>query len=66
MKGAASYISSGYTCAPPQVATNIKAGWSRGIIQDTYLRNEATSDEYVGGGVDGLPICSPKFAVLPP
>ena len=31
-KGAASFVSSGSTCAPPQVATNIRAGWSMGII----------------------------------
>ena len=47
-KGVASYVSSGSTCAPPQVATNIRAGWSMGIIQDTYLRYEAARDQYVG------------------
>ena len=65
-KGAASYISSGATCAPPQVATNIRAGWTMGVIQDTYLRYEAAGDQYVGRVVSGLPICSAKFAVLPP
>ena len=64
-KGAASFVSSGATCAPPQVATNIRAGWSMGIIQDTYLRFEAAGDQYVGRVVVGLPLCSPKFAVLP-
>ena len=64
-KGAASYVSSGSTCAPPQVATNIRAGWSMGIIQDTYLRYEAAGDQYVGRVVCGLPLSSPKFAVLP-
>ena len=29
-KGASSYISSGSTCAPPQVATNIRADWMMG------------------------------------
>ena len=65
-KGAATYISSGSTCAPPQVATNIRAGWTMGTIQDTYLRYEAAGDQYVGRVVTGLPICSWKFAVLPP
>ena len=64
-KGAASYVSSGSTCSPPQVATNIRAGWSMGIIQDTYLRYEAAGDQYVGRVVSGLPLSSPKFAVLP-
>ena len=36
-KGAATYVSSGSTCAPPQVATNIRAGWTMGPVQDTYL-----------------------------
>ena len=36
-KGAASYVSSGPTYGPPQVATNIRAGWTVGQIQDTYL-----------------------------
>ena len=64
-KGAASFVSSGSTCAPPQVATNIRARWSMGIIQDTYLRYEAAGDQYVGRVVCGLPLSSPKFAVLP-
>ena len=64
-KGAASYVSSGSTCAPPQVATNIRARWSMGIIQDTYLHYEAAGDQYVGRVVSGLPLSSPKFAVLP-
>ena len=65
-KGAASFVSSGSTCAPPQVATNIRAGWTMGQIQDTYLRYESAGDQYVGCVVSGLPLCSPKFAVLPP
>ena len=36
-KGAASYISSGSTCASPQVATNIRAGWTMCVIQDTHI-----------------------------
>ena len=61
-KGAASYVSSGSTCAPPQVATNIRAGWSMGIIQDTYLRYESAGDQYVGQVISGLPLSSPKFS----
>ena len=65
-KGAAGYISSGSTCAPPQVATNLRAGWTMGVIQDTYLKYEAAGDQYVGRVVSGLPVCSAKFAILPP
>ena len=64
-KGASSYVSGGSTCAPPQVATNIRAGWTMGGVQDTYLRYEAAGDQYVGRVVSELPISSPKFAALP-
>ena len=37
-----------------------------GVIQDTYLKYEAAGDQYVGRVVSGLPLCSAKFAVLPP
>ena len=65
-KGAATYVSSGATCSPPQVATNIRAGWTMGVVQDTYLRYKAAGDQYIGRVVSGLPICSAKFSVLPP
>ena len=64
-KGASSYVSSGSTCAPPQVAPNIRARWSICIIQDTYLRYDTAGDHYVGRIVCGLPLSSPKFAILP-
>ena len=63
-KGTASYVSSGSTCATPKVATNIRAEWSMGIIQDTYLRYEAAGDQYVVRVFCGLPLASPKFAIL--
>ena len=65
-KGAATYVSSGSTCAPPQVATNIRAGWTMGAIQDTYLRYESAGDQYVGQVVSGSPLSSAKFGALPP
>ena len=37
-----------------------------GAIQDTYIRYEAIGDQYNGRVLAGLPICSSKFAVLPP
>jgi len=65
-KGAATFVSSGATCSPPQVATNIRAGWTMGVVQDTYLRYESAGDQYVGRVVAGLPIFPAKFSVLPP
>ena len=65
-KGAATYVSSGATCFPPQVATNVRAGWTMGVVQDTYLWYEAAGDQYVGRVVSRLPICSSKFSILPP
>ena len=65
-KGAATYVSSGSTCAPPQVATNIRAGWTMGPIQDTYLRFESAGDQYVGRVISGLPLSSSEFAAMPP
>ena len=64
-KGAASYVSSGSTCSPPQVATNIRAGWSMGIIQYTYLRYEVAGAQYMGRVALDLPLSSRKFSVLP-
>ena len=37
-----------------------------GAIRDTYLRYEATGDQYVGIVIAGLPIYSWKFTILPP
>ena len=65
-KGAATYVSSGSTCAPPQVATNIRAGWTMGHIQDTYLMFESAGDQYVGRVISGLPLSCSEFAALPP
>ena len=65
-KGAAGYISSGSTCAPPQVATNLQAGSTMGVKQDTYLKYKAARDQYFGRVESGIPVCSAKFAILPP
>jgi hypothetical protein len=64
-KGAASYVRSGATCSPPQVATSIRAEWTMGKVQDTYIRYESSGDQYGGHCVTGLPITSSKSAVLP-
>ena len=65
-KGAAGFVSSGLICAPPQVATNIQAGLTMCQIQDTYSRYKSVGDQYNGHVVSGLPLCFPKFTVLPP
>ena len=46
-KRAATYVTSGATCSPPQVAINIRAGWTMGVVQNMYLRYEAAGDKYV-------------------
>jgi hypothetical protein len=37
-KGAATYCSSGSTAGPSAAAINLRAGWSMGTVQNTYLR----------------------------
>ena len=37
-KGAATYCSSGSTAGPPATAIHLRAGWSMGTVQNTYLR----------------------------
>ena len=37
-KGAASYCSSGSTVGPSNTAVHLRAGWSMGAVQNTYLR----------------------------
>ena len=37
-KGAASYCSSGTTLGPSNTAVHLRAGWSMGTVQNTYLR----------------------------
>ena len=51
---------------PSPAAINIRAGWSMGIIGDTYLRHQAAGDMHVGRTVAGLPNDSVDFEVLPP
>ena len=65
-KGAATYCSSGSTACPPSSAVHLRAGWSMGGVQNTYIRYESAGDMYVGRTVSGLPISSADFAILPP
>ena len=65
-KGAATYVSSGSTAAPPSTAVHLRAGWALGGVQDRYLRYEAAGDQYVGRTVSGLPMTRAEFAILPP
>jgi hypothetical protein len=65
-KGAASYCSSGSTSCPQPTAVHLRAGWSLGGVQNTYLRYQAAGDMHVGRTVCGLPQSSELFAILPP
>ncbi|KAH9099840.1 hypothetical protein Ae201684P_018849 [Aphanomyces euteiches] len=65
-KGASTYCSSGSTSCPPSTAVHLRAGWSLGGVQNTYLRYESAGDMYVGRTVSGLPINSSNFSKLPP
>ncbi len=64
--GAASYVASGCTAGPSNVALCLRAGWTLGGVEDRYLRYEAAGDSHVGRTVAGLPYDKPEFAVLPP
>ena len=65
-KGAATFCSSGYTACPPSAAIHLRAGWSLGPVQNTYVRYEGAGDMYVGRTVAGLPAGKTSFATLPP
>jgi hypothetical protein len=54
-KGAATYCSSGSTACPSSTAIHLRAVWSLGGVQNTYLRYEGAGDMYVGRVVSGLP-----------
>ncbi|ETI47820.1 hypothetical protein F443_08028, partial [Phytophthora nicotianae P1569] len=65
-KGAATYCTSGSTACRSSTAVYLRAGWSLGGVQNTYLRYEAAVDMHVGRTVAGLPTNSHEFAILPP
>lgn len=65
-KGASTYCSSGSTACPSSTAVHLRAGWTLGGVQNTYLRYAAAGDMHVGRTVTGLPATSYEFAVLPP
>jgi hypothetical protein len=65
-KGSATFASSGSTACPSSSAIHLRAGWTLGGVQDTYLRYECAGDMHVGRTVSGLPLDSPEFAILPP
>lgn len=43
-KGSATFCSSGSTACPSSTAVHLRAGWSLGGVQNTYLRYEAAGD----------------------
>ncbi|ETK88726.1 hypothetical protein L915_07061 [Phytophthora nicotianae] len=65
-KGAVTYCASASTACPSSTAVHLRAGWSLGGVQNTYLRYESAGDMHVGRTVSGLPPDSHEFAVLPP
>jgi hypothetical protein len=65
-KGSSTFVSSGTTDAPSQMAINLRAGWTMTKIEKTYFRFEKAGDQYVGRTVAGLPIHSAEFSILPP
>ncbi|KAE8902325.1 hypothetical protein PF003_g14132 [Phytophthora fragariae] len=65
-KGSATFCSSGSTACPSSTAVHLRAGWSLGGVQNTYLRYEAAGDMHVGRTVAGLPTESYKFSTLAP
>ena len=65
-KGAATYCSSGTTASPASAAVHLRAGWTLGGVQDTYLRYDSAGDMHVGRTVCGLPVNKTNFAMLPP
>ncbi|OWY98832.1 hypothetical protein PHMEG_00030295, partial [Phytophthora megakarya] len=42
------FYSSGSTACPSAVAVHLRAGWSKGGVQDRYLRHDAAGDMFVG------------------
>ncbi|POM60627.1 LOW QUALITY PROTEIN: hypothetical protein PHPALM_30491 [Phytophthora palmivora] len=65
-KGAATFASSRLTACPSSTAVNLRAGWSQGCVQNTYLWYESAGDMHVGRTVAGLAPNSHHFSCLPP
>ncbi len=65
-KGSSTFVTSGTTDGPPQMAVNLRAGWTMSKVETTYFRYEKAGDSFVGRCVAGLPIHSADFAILPP
>ena len=64
-KGAVTFACAAST-ACSAVTVQLRAGWTLGTVQDTYVRYEEAGDQYVGRVVAGLPSDEPDFAVLCP
>lgn len=65
-KGSATYCSSGSTSCLSSTAVQLRAGWSLGNVQNTYLRYEGAGDMHVGRTAAGLSPNSALFGILPP
>ena len=47
-KGACTYTSSGTTACPSATAVHLRAGWTLGGVQNTYLRYDGAGDMHIG------------------
>jgi hypothetical protein len=65
-KGASTFVTSGITDGPSQMAVNLRGGWTMNKVEHTYFRYEKAGDNFVGRCVAGLPVHSAEFAMLPP
>jgi hypothetical protein len=65
-KGAATYCCNGTTDAPSIAAIHLRGGWRLEGVTHRYIRFDGAMDQKVGRTVTGLPVMSPKFALLPP
>lgn len=65
-KGASTFVTSGITDGPSQMAVNLRGGWTMNKVEHTYFRHEKAGDNFVGRCVAGLPVHSAEFATLPP
>ena len=65
-KGAASYASSGTTCAPSLSSIAHRGDWSMGSVFDIYWRFLPVGDHYLGQILSGKDPMKPSFKTLPP
>jgi hypothetical protein len=66
-KGSSSYALNGLAGGGPSViSVRIRGNWTLGNVEDRYWKSQDAGDQYVGRVLAGLPLKSPRFALLPP